>query len=94
MAGHQNNLAVGLRGLGARQDAQTVNIVHYQIGNYYIEGLLLDDFCAHGPRSGNTAMVTNPLESFGYHLSVSFVVVDDENFYGLILSIVFPPIRG
>ena len=49
VAGHADDFGVGLLRFGEIEDAEPVDVVHYQVGNDDVEGGLPDDFRAREP---------------------------------------------
>jgi len=77
VARHQNHFSVGLVGLRSGQNAQSVDIVHHQIGNDDVEGRFLKKLRALVARGGHAATTSDTFQAFRHGLGVCPIVIDD-----------------
>ena len=79
VAGQDHDLGVGQLALGLGQDLQAADLVHDQVGDHDVEGLLLDQPEPLAAAGGDDALVADALEALGDRLGVRLVVVDHQD---------------
>ncbi len=58
---------------------QPVDVVHHQVGDHDVEGVLLDQLDPLRAAGGHGAVVADSLQTLGHGLGVGRLVVDDQH---------------